>query len=466
MGSEPVTSRRHPLLLEGVLGALALAAAACAPPPRHLVLVVLDTLRADRLAIYGHTAATTPFLTGRASELVRFAEAKAPAPWTLPSHASLFTGLPPAEHGADWGHMLLADEFTTVAETLQGAGFCTVGISANPMVGKASGLGQGFETFTIVPTPWTTKTERALAEVPAALEEARASDCRLFLFVNLMDTHIPYQTKAHGDEFAVEGPGPVRNAAVKWAVSAGRQTLSETEKAHHQRAYDAAVRGLDDALRRLVEHLAGRGDLDRTLLVITSDHGEGLGTHRELGHEISVWEEQLHVPLLVRFPHGRRGGTTIGGPRSLVALAPSLLDWLGVDRPPELRGAAGIEEVQKVTADYRSYFAERHRHTNRSIRERYPELIERVRHAHVLYCPPHKLVARADGTLELFDLDVDPGEQQSIAETAPDVLRRCARRYHELAAGGRLTPFDVTPPMLPVAAGVDDATLRSLGYVD
>ena len=111
---------------------------------RHAVLVVFDTLRADRMSVYGYGRPTTPFLERVAGEMVRYDGVKATAPWTLPSHASLFTGLWPAEHRVHWGNKWLDDGFDTLAESLQSAGFCTFGLSANPIVSEKTGLTQGF----------------------------------------------------------------------------------------------------------------------------------------------------------------------------------------------------------------------------------------------------------------------------------------------------------------------------------
>ncbi len=451
------------------LGALALTSAAVvgcvrptAAPARHLVLAVFDTLRADRMSIYDHVAPTTPFLESLAPEVVRFVGVKAPAPWTLPSHASLFTGLAPVEHGVHWAHKRLDPPFTTLAEILGEAGFCTRGLSANPIVSELTGLDQGFEEFQRVGQPRATQSERLLARVPAILAEAARRQCRLFLFANFMDTHTPTNSALHGAAFGLEGAPPLDDTRAKWEVTAGVRSFADEERRQHLAAYDAAVRAADDAARDLVERLRAAGVLEETLVVFTSDHGEGLGQHAELGHVLSVWEEQLAVPLLVRFPRGHRGGETVERAASLTALAPTLLDWLAVPRPATLRQAADLEAAVP-SADYRSYFDPAFT-DNQRMRTLYPTLAARVPSAHVVYCAPYKLIVHPDRAVELFDLATDPAERHDIAADRPPALRRCLAEYRDTLGAGRLTPFDATLAAEPARSEELEA-LRSLGYV-
>ena len=171
--------------------------------------MTVDTLRADYVSYAGHDRPTTPFLDSVEGELVRFAQAKAPASWTLPAHASLFTARWPAEHGTHWGNKWLDERFDTLAEALHGAGFCTFGLSANPIVSEKTGLDQGFDSFRRIPQPHDTQTERLFSRVPELLDRADAAGCRLFLFINLMDTHSPFATQQFGDEFGVDAPDPI-----------------------------------------------------------------------------------------------------------------------------------------------------------------------------------------------------------------------------------------------------------------
>lgn len=430
-------------------------------PPRHAVLVVFDTLRADRMSVYGHDRETTPYLESLAGEMVRWAALKAPESWTLPTHASLFTGRWPAEHHVHWGQKTLGADLLTIAEVLQAEGFCTFGLSSNPMIHKKTGFGQGFDLFDNVPKPHETKTQRLLARLPELLHRAVERDCRLFLFLNVMDTHTPVVTAGHDREFGVDGPGPITNPQEKWEINAGVRELPPETRLQNAAAYDAAVRGVDDTARAIVSLLREQALLEETVLVLTSDHGEGLD--RELGHVLSAWEEQLAVPLLVRFPGGQDGGRVLDAPESAVALGPTLLDWLAVLRPAAMADVPALGSAATPAADHRSYFDEAFT-GNQRMRESYPQLAAATPHVHVVYCPPHKLIVRSDRTVSLFDLTTDPSETQDLAVKQPVATRACVMRYRELLAAGRLTSFETR-----LEPGTDDAvdeeTLRSLGYL-
>ncbi len=374
----------------------------------------------------------------------------------------MFTGLWPSEHRAQWGNFELGESALTLAEILSAEGFCTVGISANPFVSESTGLAQGFDALKVADK----------AGSPVLLQEAarllqRAPDCgRMFLFLNLMDTHIPYTYAPYADAFGISEPPPILTTQDKWAVSSGERTLSPDEIGQHQAAYDAAVRLTDDLAGALLEILQELNLLEDTLVIFTSDHGEGLGQHREIGHVLSVWEEQLSVPLLVRLPGARRGGEVFAPRVSLVGLTPSILDWLAVPRPLELEDRPNLEQTTElpVIADYRSYFSEDRRSFNQDMRARYPELANRISHHHVLYCGRHKLVVSPNGARELFDLESDPAEQHDLANAEDRDLDACMARYAHQLKAGLLTPFDLSAPEAPASEEALER-LRSLGYL-
>lgn len=428
------------------------------------MLVVYDTLRADHMSIYGNDTPTTPFLDGISDELVVYEDAKAPASWTLPSHVSLFTGLLPVEHGAHWGHKSLDESLLTLAEVLQDQGFCTLAFSSNPILNREFGFHQGFDSFDQIPKPQTTRTERLLEQLEIEIASATERDCRLFVFVNLMDAHTPFNGGPYGPEFGADGPGPIVNGAMKFRINAEIEPLTDTAEATNRAAYNAAVRYLDASTERLFSILDDAQLLEDSVVILTSDHGEGLGDHRYLGHLLSIWEEQLHVPLLVRHPGAFAGGSRIAGPRSLTQIAASSLTWLGLEVPESMARRPDLDSEIAAPADYRSYFDPAHGNTGMT--ERYPGLAARVGHSHVIYCPPYKLFVRSDGETELFNLRIDPHETTNLAGTEPDATRRCRARYRELADEGAFIPFDadISTDLAPSTQEALEV-LRALGYI-
>jgi hypothetical protein len=367
--------------------------------------------------------------------------------------------------------MVLDEAHLTLAEILGAEGFRTIALSSNAFISPEFGFGQGFEVYRRIESAPERRTEEILKVAPGIVDEAVRSGGRMFLFVNLMDAHIPFNAARHGGAFGVTDDRAVGDHGLKWRINAGRAPYSPRLSQQQNDAYDAAIRYADDAVRALVEMLAERGLLDQTLLVVTSDHGEGLGGHPELGHSISAWEEQLAVPLLVRNPRGRRGGEISMGLTSLVALTPTVLDELGVARPQLLEGRPDLYDAQRaqISADYRSYFSELVRKKNTGMARRYPRLAARIHHTHVLYCDPYKLSIDASGYVRFYDLAQDPAEARDLAESGAEPRRACEATYRQLLRDGRYTLFTESvssEEQKRMDESVDSELLRSLGYVE
>lgn len=338
-------------------GALALWwAAAGTPPPGgaappadgrrpNVLIVVLDTVRADRLALYGHGADTSPRLSAFAEGAVVFRRAVSPGMWTVPSHASLFTGLPVSAHGTHATHKWLDHRFVTLAEVFSAAGAPTFLFSANPFLQGPTNLTQGFEA-TAYPwaPPWRRKAaawtgskllqddasnalgprwragpydspraaDRMKDAGPVAAEALGAfidgADAPWFAVVNLMEAHTP-RVPSRAAREAVSGASAI-TAQLALDQSDGRQLahtvgvpqFDDADLDVIAQVYDAAVRDADAAFGDLVDALTARGVLDDTLVVVVSDHGEHLGEDGLLGHKFSVRAPLVQVPLLLCHP--------------------------------------------------------------------------------------------------------------------------------------------------------------------
>lgn len=273
----------------------------------NLVLIVLDTVRYDRTSLGRSDRDTTPFLRELATRGVSFTSARSPAEWTLPAHASLFTGRLPSEHGAHFEHRYLPDEVMTVAERLRRSDYRTGAFSSNVNVSRAFHFDQGFETFF---EAFAADEVRAGKETKSAAVERELRDwlgtkrdVPSFVFVNLMEAHLPYDASAeHLAAFGGEGSldlAEIGAGDFLDRVVAGERPLDDAFRAALSNRYDAALRTLDDSLRRVIDVLEKTHVLDDAIVFITSDHGEHLGENGLVDHHGALSEALLHVPLVV-----------------------------------------------------------------------------------------------------------------------------------------------------------------------
>ncbi|MGQ9888821.1 MAG: sulfatase, partial [Aggregatilineales bacterium] len=367
------------------------------PPERpDILLIVLDTVRRDRLGAYGCARPNSPALDAFAADSTLFLQAVSPAQWTVPAHASLFTGLYPGAHGVTEASHKLSGLHPTLAETLRAAGYYTAGFSNNPLVGVLDNdLTRGFADFFVYagaavnrplekPGPlqrrwrrfaqptqnrfahsdalfraslnallvplWTRfvnykgDTAQSVTDLIDYLQRWRASGsgAPLFVFLNLMGAHLPYRPPRSALEAAAPELSRDRRAAafvqrfnaqaVRWA-SPDEPPLRDWQRAALRAWYDAELRAQDAHLSRLLEHLATSGALDNTLVVIAADHGEGHGDHGYIGHSFVVYQELVHVPLLVRWPGGAGRGTRVAQPVSTRRIYHTALEAAGVIPP-------------------------------------------------------------------------------------------------------------------------------------
>lgn len=421
-----IVARRAVLAL--ALGTIA-AAAACgggAQRPNVLVLV-MDTTRADRCTVAGGAPGTTPSLDRLAATGVRYLDAWSPGGWTAPAHASLFTGLRPEHHGVDVGlRMFLDASIPTLAERLAAAGWSTACFTNNELVGPGLGLDRGFQRWEglyLEPRrayPWCDAThERALAW---ALDVDRAGG-RFLLFVNDMEPHLPYTPPddvARRFLPADATPDEVAEARAfdfprTLAVMLGRETVSARMRTLLTALYDAEIATLDASIGRLLGSLDAAGVLDRTLVVVCSDHGENLGDHGLWEHRFSLHRSIRRVPLVVRLPGSFDGGRVVTDPVRLEDVMPTVLEACGLDVPARLDGASLAASLPGRVA--------------RASQGPPGEFLDRVREA-VPGADPSRFAASweavfdgrfhylesSDDREHLFDTVSDPGEASDLAQ--------------------------------------------------
>lgn len=325
------------------------------PAPEHrpnIVLIVIDTARADHFSCYGYGARTTPNVDALAAHGILFRNARSVAPWTLPSHMSMFTGLPPRDHGATWAAFsepgktsrklvefgfAPAEPERMLGARLRAAGYRAYGFSPNPWVSRNHGFAEGFEGFTELwrkeeqsstPSPKraTTPEEQLRNEFQrtrsgaavTAVERMLAEHPRgepFFLFVNFLDSHFPYDPPhSLRDRFGgkTETVTAIReNPGCEFRMIAGLPLFSPEELVP---LYDADLFAADRAVGELMRRLASAGVLEDALVVLTSDHGELLGENGRYSHQLYVDEPLMHVPLILKLPGGERAGTIVDDP--------------------------------------------------------------------------------------------------------------------------------------------------------
>ena len=329
----------------------------------NVLVICLDTLRADRMSAYGHTRPTSPKIDAWArEEAVLFETAVAPAPWTLPSHTSLFTGWDALRHGVNH-HRPVPGELTMLAELLYSGGWRTAAITGGGYLHPHFGFAQGFEMFDAWPEELSEReledrTERAVAWLRWNRHQP------FFLFVHTYEVHSPHRRREpYFSRLTADLNGELPDATVDmenhgwqgllapgdyFVARSGpdgewHTPLTEPEVELVRAMYDSAVAYADAHVARILATLREVGIADRTLVVITSDHGEALGEDDRAGHAY-LEEYNLRVPLIVRLPEGRGAGARIGSQVRLIDVAPTILEAVGIE-PPLMDGRSLLPVV-------------------------------------------------------------------------------------------------------------------------
>lgn len=386
-----------------------------------IVLISIDTLRADRLPIYGYADNRTPAIDALAADGVVFDHAWAHAPLTLPSHVSMLTGRLPFEHGVrDNMGFALKPQTPTLASVLSASGFDTGGFVSAYVLRKDTGIGQGFATFDDTLSPASPEVpigevQREGGETIAAAERwlnSRQSR-RFFLFLHLYEPHSPYTP-----------PDRFRNL----------------------KPYDGEVAYTDELVGRLLASLKSKGLYDDALVLFVSDHGEGLGDHGEQEHGLFLYTESVRVPLIVKLPRQRRAGTRVTEPVQHIDLVPTILDLVAAPSIPALRGRSLVPALDGKPVPEQGIYAE-------AMYGRYHYAWSEL---YSLTDARYRLI-RAPRD-ELYDIQDDPGERHSLAGEREQTRVAMRQALDRVMAGSTIdTPGAVSAE--------DRERLKALGYI-
>lgn len=433
-------------------------------PPPNVILMTLDTLRADHLGCYGYERPTSPFIDDFATSATFFPVAHSSSPWTLPSHASLFTGRHSFEHGARThkvGERYLRppmpEEAVMITEVFKAEGYRTGAFTANiAYLHPSKKINQGFDKYFNGNQDAGVLTTLALEWIQESPEDP------FFLFLNFMDTHTPYKTnKKPGD------PGFIKNEADRHNDKALKGLhpiiLERREPFPADRIrimidmYDTAIWNLDGYLRTFIHTLIERNLYDNTLIVLTSDHGESFGEHAILEHGKDVYRQLLDVPLIIKYPGQTEGTvdnrvtTSSDIPRMIFKRMPEgmwnkyldLFPFEPGNHPPISENYYAFPHEFVPGYDWKKRF-------------------NRIRT--VLFDPPMKYIHSSDGQHEVYNMKTDPAESDNLYESSAERVAEWNRRIEELKASaeaGSEAPAEEEP-----MTDEERKRLQSLGYIN
>ncbi|MBK7878603.1 MAG: sulfatase [Planctomycetes bacterium] len=444
---------------------------ATATRPPDVLLISIDSLRADHLGCYGYPKPTSPVIDRLASEGVRFETAVSTTSWTLPAHAALFTGLYDSTHGVVDNGLALPAKARTLAESLHERGYRTAGFYGGPYLHPVFGLGQGFDVYescmslsvgepgagvkrVLDPREVASHTDvtgpRTLDAVKRHLATA-ASDVPQFLFVHLWDVHYDYQPpESYWRRFDPDYTGTLdaRNVATNPAI---HERMPARDLQHLIALYDGEIAFTDEIVGRILDAWKERRDLDRTLVVITADHGEEFFEHRGKGHQHTLFDEVLRVPLVVRWPAGIAGTRVVKDPVRLIDVFPTLAAATGASTGSAVQGRDLGPLLAGKTLPPQSALC---------------ELLVDGGDVRALRTDALK-VLRFQGGRETFALDLanDPKETRPLPPNSPALERGAAELVRELEAARRLADERKAPPKrITVERALQDS-LRGFGYL-
>lgn len=443
------------------------------PAPPNIVLISLDTLRADSVGAYQPTAdSVTPSLDALASDSILYRQAYAPIPFTLSSHMSLFSGVYPGVHAVietpinpeQSGGKILPASITTLPQLLRGHGYRTLGLFSNAWLKAGFGFGRGFDHYQQLAPVLTLAA--SITDQAIDLIDRQTGPAPFFLFLHYYDAHSDFWNEH--PPYGAPGPFQIkgyREAATHFCVSAERcatQFLLETNAQQRQLnkgetallkdLYRGGVNYTDHEVGRLLDELKKRKMYDAALIIITSDHGEEMQEHGELLHG-QTYEECVRVPLLIKLPYSDGHGTVVDEIAELIDILPTLLAFLQKPFPAQLQGKSLLPSTLKSRQQPSLPLI---RHT--SNKEMYATRDRRYK----------LLFNTASKQALLFDLLQDPGETVDIAKANPEVVEQLAASIAQqisinqsLAKGYATAP----PGSAPTLLGEDEkARLKSLGY--
>jgi arylsulfatase A-like enzyme len=404
----------------------------------NIIVLLVDALRADRLGCYGYKRQTSPVLDALASRSVLFKQCYTQAQYTSASVASLFTGRYPLSHGYMNATYILEHDNTTMAEILRGHGYRTAAFVSNSSVGKRYGMDQGFDRFVELFSETTAAPATAVFDSATAFITTH-HDRPFFIYTHFMDVHNPYDTPVtYTQKFA--NPAlfafDMRNSTLRETMTVQAFRGNEEYRSRvtsyfndYSHLYDASISYWDTHIGTFLTFLEKQGLADRTILIVTADHGEQLLDHGYTGHGTTIYDEVLHVPLLIYDPfHPARAGLTIDDLVCLIDVLPTLLSRLALPIPPWIDGKSLSPLLDArlrgdmITVHDEGIYTEATWFTNRP----FSTLMQTYREGEWKL-----LLDRLRDRKELYHLGDDPDERHDLFEKKPEIVQHLYSRLIE-----------------------------------
>jgi arylsulfatase A-like enzyme len=380
-----------------------------------VVVILVDCLRADRVGCYGYERPTTPNIDALAAQSVRFERAYAPAPWSMPSVASLYTGLYPERHGVQRLDQSLPARVATLAEHLRAAGWHTGAILSDFTIGPARSYDRGFAHTSTREARGEgySSTAGVVSQALDFMREAHAADRPFFLVAHFSDPR-PGFVQHPETGFALAPAGEMRGGETLAYLQVMARDMQPEEQAFLQELYDGEVRAVDAGVARLLEELERLELGKRTWVILTSSSGVELMDRGRIGNAHSLHEELVRVPLILRRPHGD-GGRVVSAPVSIASVAATVYDLTGAAAADALQAPSLLGILEGKAQPEGPVFFELDSAPTFPLDEAENARLEG------LVMPRWKLIRNRDtGELSLFDLVDDPGELRDVAATRPE----------------------------------------------
>lgn len=463
----------------------------------NILLLVLDAGRADHLSGYGYSRAAAPNIDRIAAEGVLYEQAISAAVWTVPSHASLFTGMYLSGHGLHGRNLKLRDDIPTLASFLSAEGYDTAAITANALIGHATGLARGFGQVRDIrnvmqgdPLPrWQQLVNRVYRQlyyggrpnesawfdsgawrlnfdVKRWLKSRQNQERPFFIFANYMEPHLRYDPPRAFRRRFLSAAQEARWRDVNqnaWRFMSGAAAMTADDWEILNALYDAELAYVDHRIGQLYDHLAAAGLLDDTMVIVTADHGENLGEHGLMDHQYCVYDTLTHVPLVIRHPASFPAGHRESAPVQTLDIFPTIAQIMGRDTDPALAMLQGksllpadlAREARPFTVtEYLAPQLHSFRREAVPIDEKFTSQLRALR------TPTHKYIWSSAGNHELYNLAADPGETRNLIAQEPETAEALARQLDDWLAEHTLDQDDGPG----IDAGIA-SRLEALGYI-